>query len=48
MQAKIALKLDNVEVINQRVEDYRPGDMKGKSTFDVIISHQGYFRQESL
>lgn len=38
MQAKIALKLANVEVVNQRVEDYRPDDGEGNSTFDVIIA----------
>jgi len=37
-QAKIALKLDNVEVVNKRIEDYRPADEAGKLPFDVIIA----------
>lgn len=32
-QAKLTLKLDNVEVINQRIEDYRPGIY-----FDTVIA----------
>ena len=37
-QAKITLKLDNVEVVNQRVEQYKPDNKTGKFTFDVIIA----------
>lgn len=38
MQAKIALGLVNVEVSNQRVEDYQLDDGEGNSAFDVIIA----------
>jgi len=38
MQAKIDLKLDNVEVINQRVEDYRPMEDGHRIYFDVITA----------
>ena len=38
MQAKIALKLSNVEVVNQRIEEYRPNADNGKTPFDVIIA----------
>ena len=38
MQAKIALGLGNVEVSNQRVEDYQLADGEGNSAFDVIIA----------
>ena len=37
-QAKIALKLANVEVVNQRIEAYRPKDESGDIVFDVIIA----------
>ena len=37
-QAKIELKLDNVEVINQRVEDYRPARHGHRIYFDVITA----------
>ena len=37
-QAKIALKLDNIEVVNQRVEEYMPSTETGKLAFDVIIA----------
>jgi 16S rRNA (guanine527-N7)-methyltransferase len=38
MQAKIDLKLDNVEVIHQRVEDYRPVADGHRIYFDVITA----------
>ena len=38
IQAKIALGLSNVEVANQRVEDYQLDDGEGNSAFDVIIA----------
>lgn len=38
MQAKIDLKLDNVEVINQRVEDYQPARQGHRIYFDVITA----------
>ena len=38
MQAKIDLKLDNVEVINQRVEDYQPARHGHRIYFDVITA----------
>ena len=37
-QAKIDLKLDNVEVINQRVEDYQPTRHGHRIYFDVITA----------
>ena len=40
-QAKIELKLDNVEVVHSRVEEYRPdlaADRAAAGPFDVIIS----------
>jgi len=37
-QAKIDLKLDNVEVIHQRVEEYRPAIGGHRIYFDVIIA----------
>lgn len=37
-QAKIALGLDNVEVVNQRVEDYRPMDDGHRIYFDTVIA----------
>jgi 16S rRNA (guanine527-N7)-methyltransferase len=37
-QAKIDLKLDNVEVVNQRVEDYRPTKEGHRIYFDVITA----------
>ncbi len=38
MQAKIELKLDNVEVIHSRVEDYRPIEDGHAIYFDVITA----------
>ena len=38
IQAKIDLKLDNVEVIHQRVEDYRPVADGHRIYFDVITA----------
>ncbi|MBT8118679.1 MAG: 16S rRNA (guanine(527)-N(7))-methyltransferase RsmG [Gammaproteobacteria bacterium] len=38
MQAKIDLKLDNVEVIHQRVEDYQPVADGHRIYFDVITA----------
>ena len=38
MQAKIALNLDNVEVVHQRIEEYKPKGEHGDITFDVIIA----------
>jgi len=38
MQAKIDLKLDNVEVVNKRVEDYHPMKDGHRIYFDVIIA----------
>ena len=38
MQAKIDLMLDNVEVINQRVEDYQPIVDGHRIYFDVITA----------
>lgn len=38
MQAKIDLKLDNVEVINKRVEDYQPMEEGHRIYFDVITA----------
>jgi 16S rRNA (guanine527-N7)-methyltransferase len=38
MQAKIDLKLDNVEVVNKRVEDYRPIKDGHRIYFDVITA----------
>ena len=38
MQAKIDLKLDNVEVVNQRVEDYQPTRDGHRLYFDVITA----------
>jgi len=38
MQAKIDLKLDNVEVVNKRVEDYRPMKDGHRIYFDVITA----------
>jgi 16S rRNA (guanine527-N7)-methyltransferase len=38
MQAKIDLKLDNVEIINQRVEDYQPIQDGHRIYFDVITA----------
>lgn len=37
-QAKMVLKLDNVEVVNQRVEDYRPTEHGHAIYFDAIIA----------
>ncbi len=37
-QAKIDLKLDNVEVVNQRVEDYQPTKDGHRIYFDVITA----------
>ena len=37
-QAKIDLKLDNVEVVNQRVEDYQPVSGGHRIYFDVITA----------
>ena len=37
-QAKIDLKLDNVEVINQRVQDYQPTKEGHRIYFDVITA----------
>ena len=37
-QAKIDLKLDNVEVIHQRVEDYQPMEEGHRIYFDVITA----------
>ena len=37
-QAKIALKLGNIDVINKRIEDYHPMDETGNLSFDVIIA----------
>ncbi|NOR41757.1 MAG: 16S rRNA (guanine(527)-N(7))-methyltransferase RsmG [Gammaproteobacteria bacterium] len=37
-QAKIDLKLDNVEVVNQRVEDYQPTKEGHRIYFDVITA----------
>lgn len=37
-QAKIELKLDNVEVIHQRVEDYQPEEAGHRIYFDVITA----------
>ncbi len=38
MQAKIDLKLDNVEIVNQRVEDYRPTEGGHAIYFDIITA----------
>ena len=38
MQAKIDLKLDNVEVVNKRVEDYQPTEHGHRLYFDVITA----------
>jgi 16S rRNA (guanine527-N7)-methyltransferase len=38
MQAKIDLKLDNIEVVNKRVEDYRPMKDGHRIYFDVITA----------
>lgn len=38
MQAKIDLKLDNVEVVHQRVEDYQPMEDGHRIYFDVITA----------
>ena len=38
MQAKIDLKLDNIEVIHQRVEDYQPVSDGHRIYFDVITA----------
>jgi len=38
MQAKIDLKLDNVEVVNKRVEDYHPMKDGHRIYFDVITA----------
>ena len=38
MQAKIDLMLNNVEVINQRVEDYQPARYGHRIYFDVITA----------
>ena len=38
MQAKIDLKLDNVEVVNSRVEDYHPTKEGHRIYFDVITA----------
>jgi 16S rRNA (guanine527-N7)-methyltransferase len=38
MQAKIELKLDNVEVVNSRVEDYQPMEDGHRIYFDVITA----------
>ncbi|NOQ90729.1 MAG: 16S rRNA (guanine(527)-N(7))-methyltransferase RsmG [Gammaproteobacteria bacterium] len=38
MQAKIDLKLDNVEIIHQRVEDYQPVSDGHRIYFDVITA----------
>ncbi len=38
MQAKIDLKLDNVEVVHQRVEDYQPIVDRHRIYFDVITA----------
>ena len=38
MQAKIELKLDNIDVINQRVEDYHPIKDGHRIYFDVITA----------
>lgn len=38
MQAKIDLKLDNVEVVNSRVEDYQPMEDGHRIYFDVITA----------
>jgi 16S rRNA (guanine527-N7)-methyltransferase len=38
MQAKIDLKLDNVEVVNKRVEDYQPMNDGHRIYFDVITA----------
>jgi len=38
MQAKIDLKLDNVEVVNKRVEDYQPMKDGHRIYFDVITA----------
>jgi len=38
MQAKIELKLDNVEVVNMRVEDYQPMKDGHRIYFDVITA----------
>ncbi len=38
MQAKIDLKLDNVEVVNQRVQDYQPTRDGHRLYFDVITA----------
>ena len=37
-QAKIDLKLDNVEIVNQRVEDYQPMKEGHRIYFDVITA----------
>ena len=38
MQAKIDLKLDNIEVVHQRVEDYQPIVDGHRIYFDVITA----------
>jgi len=38
MQAKIDLKLENVEVVNSRVEDYQPTEDGHRIYFDVITA----------
>jgi len=38
VQAKIDLKLDNVEVVHQRVEDYQPAEEGHRIYFDVITA----------
>ncbi len=38
MQAKIDLKLENVEVVHQRVEDYQPTEDGHRIYFDVITA----------
>lgn len=38
MQAKIDLTLDNVEVVNKRVEDYQPTEHGHRLYFDVITA----------
>jgi len=38
LQAKIELKLDNVEVVHSRVEDYRPVDGNQQKHFDIITA----------
>ncbi len=38
MQAKIDLKLENVTVIHQRVEDYQPANDGHRIYFDVITA----------